>query len=79
MASSVQPSVSGIGVLGMVFGFIVFGLGVLTGGNLIVCGLGLLFIGLGYSARPKRLCPACKLAIPKEATVCGHCRSALTA
>lgn len=67
------------GVLGITVGALIFLMGVISNLDIFFCGLGLLFIAAGWSARQKRLCPACKMAVPKDATACGHCRRELPA
>lgn len=74
-----QAPLTAAGRIGIGFGALVFGLGVLAGPSIFWCGLGLLFIAGGYVSREKRACPACKLEVPVGATVCGHCRRELAA
>jgi 4-hydroxybenzoate polyprenyltransferase len=73
-----QRSVTAAGALGLGFGFLMFVLGSFAGVNLFLMGLGGLFMAAGYYSRqkpPAKLCPACRMEIPAEATVCGHCRT----
>lgn len=75
-----KPSMTAAGAIGVTFGLILFTLGSLAGWNLMLMGVGLVFIAAGYASRkkpPAKLCPSCRMEIPMEATVCGHCRSAL--
>lgn len=81
-AKPASLSPTGLGIVGIVFGFTIFLLGVFSGFNLLIVGLGLAFIVAGAATKqkpPVKLCPACRMEIPLEASVCGHCRSALTA
>lgn len=66
------------GTLGLTFGLILFTWGSFSGWNIILMGVGLIFIAAGYHSRqkaPMKLCPACRLEIPLEATLCGHCHT----
>jgi len=77
-----EPQWTTAGIIGAAFGLLVFVVGVIEGFNLILCGMGLLFVAGGYAARrkaPERLCPACRMSVPAAATVCGHCRRELAA
>jgi hypothetical protein len=56
----------------MVASSVVFGLGVLAGFSLVPVILGLALLGAGFSSRhtpPLKLCPACRMAVPLQATV----------
>ena len=66
------------GGLGVFLGFALFGLGAFQGWNVVTMGIGAAFMAAGASTRaprPQKLCPACRLEIPLEATLCGHCRT----
>lgn len=72
-----QQSMTAAGTIGLTFGVILFTLGSFSGWNLILMVLGLVFIAAGYSTRqkpPAKLCPACRMEVPLEASVCGHCQ-----
>lgn len=75
-----SPSV--VGQIAIFFGVVVFIIGAAMGLNLIVCLTGVGFIVGGFLTRPDeaaKLCPACRMKVPLEATICGHCRSTLVA
>lgn len=77
-----EPQWTAPGIIGAVFGLLVFSVGALSGFNIIVCGIGLLFVAAGYAARkkaPEKVCPACRMSVFAAATVCGHCRRDLIA
>jgi hypothetical protein len=70
--SSPSTSFTPAGIIGMVASSVVFGLGVLAGFSLVPVILGLALLGAGFSSRhtpPLKLCPACRMAVPLQATV----------
>jgi hypothetical protein len=81
VASSKAPpqefGITGIGAISIFFGVGLFILAFLIGGAIPLIIIGLAFIGGGVLTRRKRLCPACRMSVPAEATVCGHCRTEL--
>ncbi len=65
-----------VGSLAFVLGLIIFTYGAFTGVNLLTMGIGLFVIWAGTLAvtkPPKKLCPACRMEIPLEASVCAYC------
>lgn len=73
-----KQSMTVAGTIGLTFGLILFTWGSFSGWNIFLMGIGLVFIAAGYASRQKpaaKLCPSCRMEIPLEATVCGHCRT----
>jgi hypothetical protein len=69
--------VTPIGALGIGFGLIVFTLGSFIGWNVLTMAIGAAFVAAGASLKrklPAKLCPSCRMEVPLEATVCGHCQ-----
>lgn len=74
-----KPTV--LGVITIIFGLAIVGLGAWGGGNIIVMGVGLLFIAAGgmTGKRPQPyLCPFCRSKVDPAASVCVHCQRAIT-
>lgn len=64
------------GGLGVFIGFALFALGAFKGWDVITMGIGAAFMAAGASTRaprPQKLCPACRMEIPLEASVCAYC------
>ena len=75
--ASTRP-LSTAGKLGVAFGALVCLGSALTGLNILVFGVGLLFLAAGFVSRepePTKVCSACRSRIPAAASVCAHCRT----
>jgi len=72
-----RPKLTVAGGAGVVFGFLIFTLGAFSGWNILWMGIGGIFMALGMASKkkaPVKLCPSCRMEVPVEATVCGHCQ-----
>lgn len=70
------PTLGLPGVLGLLVGLAFFAAGAMAGWNVLTMGIGVAFIAAGWATRtkpPKKLCPACRMEIPLEASVCAYC------
>ena len=73
-------SLTFVGWIAVSLGVLIFAAGAFMGGNLFAMGIGAIFCAAGAVSKksaPSKLCPACQMAIPKTATICGHCRTAI--
>ncbi len=71
-----RPGPSPIGVIAILVGMMVMAAGFMTGGNLVVVGIGLAFALAGGATRApekQKRCEHCTFPIPWDARVCGHC------
>jgi len=72
-----SSELSGLGIVGVIFGAVLILVGFLFGMNFITIGLGLVFFVLGAAARktiPTKTCPFCQSEINPAAVVCPHCQ-----
>lgn len=73
-----KPQPTFVGIVAVLFGFLLFVLGAARGFDIIPLAFGCAFMAAGASTaakRPRKLCPSCRFEIPLEASVCGHCRA----